>query len=288
MKVGCHVTISGGLEHSIKRALKLGINTMQIFSKNSRSWQEKEYSREEITIFQREWQKTDIYPIFVHASYLINLASPEEEVYQKSVNAFIEEMRRTDYMLGRLGTSYLIVHPGAHRNSGEMSGLEKIANALNTVFRESSSLKLQTMILLENTSGMGSSLGYNFEQLKFIIDNTGYPERIGICFDTCHAFAAGYDLSEEEGLENTITELDKTIGLDKLKVIHINDSKNELNSRKDRHAHIGEGSIGLEGFKRIINHKLLKNLPYILETPRENENDDLKNINIIRSLKSKE
>lgn len=288
MKVGCHVSISGGLEYSIKRALKLGINTMQIFSKNSRSWQEKEYSREEITIFQREWEKTDIYPIFVHASYLINLASPEEEVYQKSVNAFIEEMRRTDYMLGRLGTSYLIVHPGAHRNSGEMSGLEKIANALNTVFRESSSLKLQTMILLENTSGMGSSLGYNFEQLKFIIDNTGYPERIGICFDTCHAFAAGYDLSEEEGLENTITELDKTIGLDKLKVIHINDSKNELNSRKDRHAHIGEGSIGLEGFKRIINHKLLKNLPYILETPRENENDDLKNINIIRSLKSKE
>ncbi len=288
MKVGCHVSISGGLEYSIKRALKLGINTMQIFSKNSRSWQEKEYSREEITIFQREWEKTDIYPIFVHASYLINLASPEEEVYQKSVNAFIEEMRRTDYMLGRMGTPYLIVHPGAHRNSGEMSGLEKIANALNTVFRESSSLKLQTMILLENTSGMGSSLGYNFEQLKFIIDNTGYPERIGICFDTCHAFAAGYDLSEEEGLENTITELDKTIGLDKLKVIHINDSKNELNSRKDRHAHIGEGSIGLEGFKRIINHKLLKNLPYILETPRENENDDLKNINIIRSLKSKE
>lgn len=288
MKIGCHVSISGGIENSIYRAAELGINTMQIFSKNSRSWQEKNYSNDEILNFQRAWQKTDIYPIFVHASYLINLASPDEEIYQRSISAFMGELRRADQLLAKIGTPYLIVHPGVHRNAGEESGLKKIVQALQTVLKESSSLQLKTMILLENTSGMGTALGYSFNQLQFIIENTGYADRIGICFDTCHGFAAGYDLTNKKGINNTLNELDKKVGLKKLKVIHINDSKNELNSRKDRHAHIGEGFIGLEGFKILINHKSIKNLPLILETPKESEEDDKKNIRIVRNLQEQE
>ena len=285
MKIGCHVSIAGGIEKSIYRAKRLEINTMQIFSKNSRTWQEKTFSKSEISNFQKALRKTDINPVFVHASYLINLASPEEEVYSKSITSFIEEMKRADQLLANTGTPFLIIHPGAHRGSGEEYGLRRIVGALKTILKKSTSLHLSTVILLENTSGMGSSLGYNFRQLGYIIEETGYQDRIGVCFDTCHGFAAGYNLADERGLEETIVELDREVGLERLKVIHINDSKNDLNSRKDRHAHIGEGFIGLKGFERLVNHKFLKDLPYILETPKKNDDDDLRNISIVRGLR---
>lgn len=285
MRIGCHVSIAGGVEKSVHRAKKLGINTMQIFSKNSRTWQEKTYCKSEIFNFQKVLRKTDIYPIFIHASYLINLASPEEKIHSRSIEAFLEEMKRADQLLANTGTPFLIVHPGAHRGAGEVYGLERIIKAFQIILKESSALKLSTMVLLENTSGMGSSLGYNFSQLSYIMERVGYKDKIGICFDTCHAFAAGYNLAEERGIEDTLTEMDRIIGLDRLKVIHLNDSKHYLNSRKDRHTHIGEGFIGLEGFRILINHRLVKDLPFILETPKKSDEDDRRNISIVRELR---
>ncbi len=215
MRIGCHVSIAGGIEKSVYRAEKLGINTMQIFSKNSRTWQEKTYSKGEISDFQEVLQKTDIFPVFIHASYLINLASSEDTIYSRSIAAFLEEMKRADQLLANKSIPFLIIHPGAHRGAGEEYGLSRISKALQIILKESSALKLSTMILLENTSGMGSSLGYNFSQLKYIIENTGYSDKIGICFDTCHAFAAGYNLAKKEGIENTLTELEREISIDK-------------------------------------------------------------------------
>jgi deoxyribonuclease-4 len=285
LKIGCHVSIAGGVEKSVHRAKKLGINTMQIFSKNSRTWQEKRYSKSEISNFQKALRKTDIHPVFIHASYLINLASPEEKIYSRSITAFLGEMKRADHLLVNTGTPFLIVHPGAHRGAGEAYGLERIIKAFQTILKESSALKLSAMVLLENTSGMGSSLGYNFSQLSYIMERVGYKDKIGVCFDTFHAFAAGYNLAEERGIEDTLTEMDRIIGLDRLKVIHLNDSKYYLNSRKDRHTHIGEGFIGLEGFRILINHRLVKDLPFILETPKKSDEDDRRNISIVRELR---
>ena len=285
MKIGCHVSIAGGIEKAVVRAKSLGINTIQIFSKNSLTWQERYYTKIEITNFQKALQKTDIYPVFIHASYLINLASPDDKIYFKSINAFLEEMKRAEMLLVNSGSSYLIVHPGAHRGFGEEYGLQRIIKALKIILKQTSSLKLSTMILLENTSGSGSSLGYTFSHLGYIMRETGCPPNIGICLDTCHAFAAGYNLAEEKGIEDTLTELEKEINWSKLKVIHLNDSKYNLNSKKDQHMHIGEGFIGLKGFSMLVNHQAIRDLPFMLETPKRSEEDDRRNISIIRRLR---
>ncbi len=285
MRLGCHVSIAGGIEQSISRAKALEINTMQIFSKNSRTWQEKIYTNSEIIEFQRKLQKSNLSPIFIHASYLINLASPDEEIYTKSIAAFREELKRGGDLLVNLSQPYLIIHPGAHRGAGEEFGLNRIIEALRNVLKQSSYLKLSTMVLLENTSGMGSGLGHSFSQLKYIMEQIDYPDKVGVCFDTCHAFAAGYNLAEEQGIEETIAQFDREIGLDKLKAIHLNDSKYGLGSKRDRHTHIGEGFIGTNGFRLLINHPQLKDLPFILETPKKNDKDDRRNIELVRSLR---
>lgn len=285
MRLGCHISIAGGIEKSISRAKALGINTMQIFSKNSRTWQEKNYTDLEIINFQKILQKSGISPVFIHASYLINLASLDEKIYAKSITAFLKEMKRGDALLAGILQPYLIVHPGAHRGAGEEFGLNRIIKALKSVLKQSSSLNLSTMVLLENTSGMGSSLGYSFTQLKYIMERVDYPDKVGICFDTCHAFAAGYNLAEEQGIEAAIDEFDKEIGLEKLKIIHLNDSKFGLGSKRDRHTHIGEGFIGTNSFRLLINHPQLKDLPFILETPKKNDKDDPRNIELVKSLR---
>ena len=283
MKIGCHVSIAGGIDNSVIRAEELGCNTMQIFSKNAATWQEKILDQEEVKRFKRNLKNSilDIDPVFIHTSYLINLASPSDELYFKSINSFVEEMKRADLLLS---TPYLITHPGAHSGMGEEYGIQRVIRALNIILEKSADLNLKTMILLENTAGSGTHLGYTLEQLKRMMEGAKDRKRIGICFDTCHAFAAGYDLSNREGVEKTIENLDKNLGLEQLKVIHTNDSKYPLGSRKDRHMHIGEGYIGLEGFKIIVNHKYLKSLPFILETPKFGPGDDRKNINLVKSL----
>lgn len=283
MKIGCHVSIARGIDNSVIRAEELGCNTMQIFSKNAATWQEKILDQEEVKRFKRNLKNSilDIDPVFIHTSYLINLASPSDELYFKSINSFVEEMKRADLLLS---TPYLITHPGAHSGMGEEYGIQRVIRALNIILEKSADLNLKTMILLENTAGSGTHLGNTLGQLKSMMEGAKDRKRIGICFDTCHAFAAGYDLSNREGVEKTIENLDKNLGLEQLKVIHTNDSKYPLGSRKDRHMHIGEGYIGLEGFKIIVNHKYLKSLPFILETPKFGPGDDRKNINLVKSL----
>jgi len=283
LKIGCHVSIAGGIDNSIIRAEKLGCNTMQIFSKNAATWREKILDEEEVKRFKRNLKNSsiDINSVFVHTSYLINLASPSDELYLKSINSFIEEMKRADILLTK---PYLIVHPGAHMGVGEDYGIQRIIKALNIILEKSADLNLKTMILLEDTAGSGTHLGYTFYQLKRMIEGAKDRKRIGICFDTCHAYVAGYDLSNKEGLEQTLGEIDRHLGLERLRVIHINDSKYPLGSRKDRHIHIGKGYIGLNGFKELVNNKYLKDLPFILETPKFGGRDDWKNINLVKSL----
>lgn len=281
MKIGCHVSIAGGIDNSVVRAGELGCNTMQIFSKNASTWREKILKEDEVESFRGNLKNSNINPVFIHTSYLINLASPSDELYFKSINAFIEEMKRADLLLP---DPYLIIHPGAHTGAGEEYGIQRIIRALNIILEKSADLNLKTMILLEGTAGSGTHLGYTFYQLKRMIEGAKDRKKIGICFDTCHAFTAGYDLSHQEGVEQTLEEIDKYLGLERLKVIHLNDSKFPLGSRKDRHMHIGKGYIGLEGFRVLVNHKYLKDLPFVLETPKHDEKDDLKNINLVKSL----
>jgi len=281
LKIGCHVSIAGGVDNSVIRAEELRCSTMQIFSKNASTWREKILKEDEVESFRENLKNSNINPVFIHTSYLVNLASPSDELYFKSINAFLEEMKRADILLAE---PYLITHPGAHTGAGEEYGIQRIIRALNIILEKSAYLNLKTMILLEDTAGSGTHLGYTFYQLKRMVEGAKDRKRIGICFDTCHAFAAGYDLSNKEGVEQTLEELDKNLGLERLKVIHLNDSKFPLGSRKDRHMHIGKGYIGLEGFKLLVNHRYLKNLPFILETPKHDEKDDLKNINLVKSL----
>lgn len=281
MKIGCHVSIAGGIDNSVVRAGELGCNTMQIFSKNASTWREKILKEDEVESFRANLKNSNINPVFIHTSYLINLASPSDELYFKSINAFLEEMKRADLLLP---DPYLIIHPGAHTGAGEEYGIQRIIRALNIILEKSADLNLKTMILLEDTAGSGTHLGYTFRQLKRMIEGARDRKGIGICFDTCHAFSAGYDLSHQEGIEQTLEEIDKYLGLERLKVIHLNDSKYPLGSRKDRHMHIGKGYIGLEGFRVLVNHKYLKDLPFVLETPKQDGKDDLKNINLVKGL----
>jgi deoxyribonuclease-4 len=281
VKIGCHISIAGGIDNSVVRAVELDCNTMQIFSKNASTWREKILKKDEVENFRENLKNSNISPVFIHTSYLINLVSPSEELYFKSINAFLEEMKRADLLLA---DPYLIIHPGAHTGAGEEYGIQRIIRALNIILEKSAGLGLKTMILLEDTAGSGTHLGYTFGQLKRMMEGVKDRERIGICFDTCHAFAAGYDLSHLEGIEQTLEEIDKYLGLERLKVVHLNDSKFPLDSRKDRHMHIGKGYIGLESFRVLVNHKYLKDLPFVLETPKHDEKDDQKNINLVKSL----
>lgn len=256
---------------------------MQIFSKNAATWREKILDKEEVKRFKRNLKNSNpnIDPVFIHTSYLINLASPSDELYFKSIDSFIEEMKRADLLMRE---PYLITHPGAHTGAGEEYGIQRVIRAFNIILERTTDLNLKTVILLENTAGSGTHLGYTLGQWKRMVEGVKDKNKMGICFDTCHSFAAGFDLSNKEGVEQTLEELDKRLGLDRLKVVHLNDSKYPLGSRKDRHMHIGKGYIGLEGFKIMVNHRYLKNLPFVLETPKFGQRDDLENINLVKTM----
>jgi deoxyribonuclease-4 len=225
----------------------------------------------EVEKFKAERKKYKINPVVVHAAYLINLASPKVELWEKSISALKSEYERCD----RLGAEYLIFHPGSHTGSGLESGIKKIAEALNQILAE---VESETMILLENTAGAGTSIGEKFSQLKAIIDLVDQSSRLGVCVDSCHAFTAQYNLTEADGLKELITNFDQVIGLKHLKVIHLNDSKYDCCTNKDVHAHIGEGKIGSKAFKRLINHSKLEDKIFILETPwfdNQEKDDDV-------------
>lgn len=261
----------------VARAIHLGCETIQIFSGNPRGWENKPLSLAEATKFKEEVKKEKINPVFVHMPYLPNIASPRENLYLKSIKSLQEDLVRTE----KLGAAYLVLHLGSRTTSSEAKARGRITQAINHALAQ---VKNGVIILLENTAGQGTAIGYSFSQIKELLNGIDNKNRVGVCLDTAHAFEAGYDLSEKEGLEKAIEEFDRLIGLEKLSFLHLNDSKTPLSSRIDRHWHIGDGYIGREGFRRIINHSELSHLPAILETPRKSDEDDLKNMSVVRNL----
>ena len=277
MHLGVHVSIAGRIYKSVERAEALGCKTMQIFSRNPRAWKVSPLAKSDINEFKKRRKKADISPLFIHIPYLINLASPEKELLHKSLEAYIEDIRRAD----SLGAEFFVTHLGSHKGKGVEFGIETFSRALNTVIAKTAP---KLIILLENTSGAGNWLGGDIRHLGSIMTRIEKRSKIGVCFDTCHAYAAGYDISAKEGLNETIKELDKEIGLDRLFLIHLNDSKGKLGSHLDRHENIGKGEIGLKGFKIILNHPELKNIPLILETPKKDSKWDPTNLNVVRKI----
>jgi len=279
MRLGVHVSIADKIYNSIDRAKGLGCNTMQIFSRSPREFRGIPLKPEDCEEFRRRRKKSNIKPIFVHMPYLVNLASPDNKLYRTSIKLYIDSIKDAD----ALGAEYIVTHMGSHKGSGEEKGLRRFSDAINVIFDKTKDSKVS--ILLENTSGSGFSIGHNFQQQKKVIDEIEDKSRIGMCLDTCHAFTAGYDIATKDGLKDTIAQLEEQVGLKYLKLIHLNDSRDNFGSLRDRHEHIGKGKIGLEGFKNIVNHPKLKNVPCVLETPKASENDDKMNLKTVRKLR---
>ena len=276
--IGLHVSIAGHIYESLERAKALGCDTMQIFSRNPRGWQVSEMPGADVAEFKRLKLKYGIKPVAVHIPYIINLATPDGTLYEKSIDAYIEDIERAD----ALDADYFVTHLGSHTESGEESGIGRFSKALTEILNKA---RPKTMILLENTAGSGSWIGYKFEHLKRIMDDLGaLSKSVGVCLDTAHTFEAGYDIRTKAGLDATLKKLDKIVGIERVRVVHFNDSLSELGSRVDRHQHIGKGNIGLAAMGRIINHPLLKNAAFIMETPKETDKDDKRNMAAARKL----
>jgi deoxyribonuclease-4 len=277
--IGAHMSISGGVFNAFQHGEEVGCATIQIFTKNSNQWKAKELTSEDARRFRESQNKTGISPVVGHNAYLINLASPKEGVYDLSMEAMLVELKRAEL----LGLPYLVMHPGAHLESGEKEGIKKIARSIDKLHQKTKGFRVK--ICLETTAGQGSAIGYRFEQLAEIIGRVKESERLGVCYDTCHTFAAGYDIRTRKAYEETFRLFDQHVGLQRLKVIHLNDSLKDLGSRVDRHQHIGEGKIGLEGFRLLMNDKRWEKIPKILETPKEGGTaKDIENLNLLRNL----
>jgi len=277
--LGAHTSISGGVDKAIDKAEKLNFTAIQIFTKNNNRWSVKPLKEKDILNFKSKLKESNIKFVVAHDSYLINLCSSNNETLQKSRNAFYDELVRCE----KLGIPFLNFHPGSHTGRGEKEGLKVIAESLNIVHEKTKNFKVSSM--LEITAGQGTTLGYNFEQLAKIIELVENKNRMSVCIDTAHLFAAGYDFRTRETYYKTMLDFDNIIGIDRLNCFHMNDSKKELGSKVDRHEHIGNGFIGLEGFFNIMNDPKLFSVPKILETPKGKEQlEDLENIEILKSL----
>lgn len=276
---GSHMSASGGVDKSLARGEAIPVESLQLFSKNERQWIAKPLDPDVVERFRAEVERTGITKLVVHDSYLINLASPKPDILEKSIPAFTDELQRCD----ALGVPYLVTHPGAHTGSGVDAGIARFAQSLNEIF--DAMPDSSTLTLLETTAGQGTTLGRSFEEIAAIIDQVEDKSRVGVCLDTCHIFAAGYDYRTPELYAAMIDHFDQTVGLDRLKVIHLNDSKNPLGSNEDRHDHIGAGEIGLEGFRQFVNDPRLDGLPGILETEKDDAGEnDRRNIATLRGL----
>jgi len=279
MLLGVHVSAEGKIYETVEAAHQLGCDTMQIFLRNPQRWRKDFLVPEDMDEFIRRRDKFGIKPLFIHIPYLINLASPEPELYKDSIEAYIEDILEAFV----LRADYIVTHMGSHKETSEEAGIKRLTDALNIILEKTKGAEVG--ILLENTSGSGSWLGYKFSHQKKILQGIKQKERVGLCLDTAHAFLAGYNIAEKEGLEAMLKEIDELAGINLIKLIHLNDAKGELGSKHDRHDHIGKGAIGLEGMKRIINHPKLKNIPLILETPKKTETDDTMNLSLVRKLR---
>lgn len=274
--LGAHLSISNGLDKAIHNAQLIGCNALQIFTHSNRQWAIKEIKAEDVVNFKKAKQETGITEIVCHSSYLINLGAENSETEEKSINCLIKELEICD----QLEIKYLVMHPGTGKNINEC--LKQISKNINFVLKN---YKGSTKLLIENTAGQGNNVGYKFEQLAYLLNNIEH--NVGICFDTCHAWAAEYDFSNKKKYQIMLEEFDKIVGLKKLKTFHLNDSLKPLGSKVDRHSNIGEGTIGLEAFKLIINDKQFQNIPKIIETPKsdgDSLDQDIKNLNVLRNL----
>lgn len=279
MPLGAHMSISGGLDKAVVSGQELGCETIQIFTRSPRQWRSRVLEEAEIALFSQTKEEAGIDPVVAHDCYLINLASLEEELWQKSLSVFIEELGHCQ----ALGIPYLILHPGSHVGAGEESGLKQVAKALDRARDETQRYRVE--VLLENTAGQGTNLGYKFEHLATLLSLVRDSSWLGACFDTCHAFTAGYELRTGEGYEATWQEIEELVGLERVKVIHLNDAKGDLGSRLDRHEHIGEGKMGLEPFRMLLNDERFRDLPMVLETPKGPDlSEDRENLKLLRSL----
>ena len=276
VNVGVHVSIAGSLDLAVDRAKDAGCDVFQMFSRNPRGWAYLPLTDEICAKFRAKVKVTGILPVD-HMPYLPNLASPKEEIYEKSVQALTAELDRC----GRLGIPFLVTHLGHHLGDGIAGGRVRVIRAINTALGASDN---GVMLLLENTAGEKNSVGSSFEHIRGIMDGLDAPERVGVCFDTCHAFAAGYELRTEEGIAETLAQFDEQVGIRNLRIVHVNDTKGDRGSGLDRHEHIGMGLIGENGFRRILHHPGFKNLPLVCETPVDERRDDAGNIEKVREL----
>jgi deoxyribonuclease-4 len=277
--LGAHQSIAGGVEKSLVRGQEVGCETIQIFVKTPNRWVSKALAEENVVAFKEAVAETGIWPVFAHSLYLINLATPDDTLWQKSLDALTDDLERCEL----LGLPGLVIHPGSHMGSGEEAGIARISSALDEVHARLPGYNVQ--VWLETTAGQGAYLGYTFAQLRAMIDGVKDPARLGACFDTAHAFAAGYELRTREGYDATWAEFDEMLGFDRLKAIHLNDSKKELGSRVDRHEHIGKGLLGLEPFRLLLNDPRFYGLPMTLETEKGPDlAEDKENLAVLRSL----
>lgn len=275
---GAHMSIAGKIEKAIERGESIGCTAIQIFTKSNRQWKAKQLTVDDIAAFKNAQKKSSIQSVVAHASYLINIGSDKKDIEKKSVESLIIELERCH----ELAIPYLILHPGSCGKNNEKICLEQISHNLNTVLHKTKNVA--TSILLENMAGQGSNICYTFEHIAQLINNSDDKKRVGVCFDTCHAFAAGYDFTTKEKYEALWNYFDKIIGIPRLKVIHINDSAKPFNSHIDRHANIGKGKLGLEPFRLLFNDPRFFDVPKILETPKKTLSDDKENMQTIFSL----
>ncbi|HET6373393.1 MAG TPA: deoxyribonuclease IV [Candidatus Polarisedimenticolia bacterium] len=277
--LGAHMSISGGVDTSLPRGAAVGCDTIQIFTKSNNQWRARPLDDDEIQRFRQGQIETGISPVVAHDSYLINLASPDDALYAKSVDAFGTELDRCE----ALGIPYLVTHPGSHMGSSEEAGIERIAAALNRLLGERP--RQRVMVLLETTAGQGRSVGHRFEHLRDIRDRLETAERVGVCIDTCHVFAAGYDLRTERSYNTVMAEFERLVGLAQVKAFHLNDCKKDLGCRVDRHEHIGKGFLGVDAFRWLMNDSRFDGLPMLLETPKgEDCAEDRENLEVLRGL----
>ena len=276
--LGAHESVSKGLHFAFERITSVGGESLQIFTRNQRQWKPKPLSEDEIEHYLMSWQEHGKMIVASHASYLVNLASSKAELRKKSVDAFVEELKRCH----QLSIPFVVLHPGSHTGDGVEVGLDRFVNALDETIDKAGS---DTMVLVETTAGQGTGLGSSFSELAFIRTNSRFPDRIGVCLDTCHVFAAGYDIRTPDTYRKTMQEFDQMIGLDHLHFFHLNDSKKELGSRVDRHEHIGKGCIGLSGFAQLLNDTRFADHPMTLETPKGDDlQEDRENLKTLRTL----
>lgn len=279
MFIGAHMPVSGGLYLSVDRIRSVRGTALQIFTRNQRQWRAAALLKEHIRAFRtavREWGR---FPVAAHAPYLINLASPDGALRRRSIRAFAAELRRCE----RLGIPYLVTHPGAHMGAGVLPGIDRFAASLDAAVRRSGTMTVT--VLIENTAGQGTHLGSTFEEIARILARSEHLPRPGVCFDTCHAFAAGYDFRTSTTYRKTFGLVDRLIGIERIGFFHLNDSRNRLGSRTDRHEHIGKGEIGLDGFRLLLNDPRFRHVGMVLETPKdETLKHDRRNLKILRSL----